>query len=66
MEEENFYNVKPKLEDEQTEEEKKATTLPPYTITASCQDYGMGCVLGGLNTFSIDACIYIKTKYTCM
>ena len=44
VEEENFYNVKPKLEDEQTEEEKKATTLPPYTITASCQDYGMGCV----------------------
>ena len=51
MEEENFYNVKPKLEDEQTEEEKKATTLPPYTITASCQDYGMGCFLVGLNTF---------------
>lgn len=44
VEEENFYNVKPKLEDEQTEEEKKATTLPPYTITAFCQDYGMGCV----------------------
>ena len=42
VEEENFYNVKPKLEDEQTEEEKKATF--PYTITASCQDYGMGCV----------------------
>ena len=58
MEEENFYNVKPKLEDEQTEEEKKATTLPPYTITASCQDYGMGCVSWGLNTFSIDACVY--------
>ncbi|EMG47792.1 RPC25 DNA-directed RNA polymerase III subunit RPC8 [Candida maltosa Xu316] len=47
VEEELFYNVKPKVDDqndEETEEEKAKNVLPPYSITASCQDYGMGCV----------------------
>lgn len=46
VEEEIFYNVKPKTNSdiEEDEEEKAKSTLPPYSITASCQDYGMGCV----------------------
>lgn len=31
-------------EDDDDDEEKSKNTLPPYSITASCQDYGMGCV----------------------
>ena len=58
VEEENFYNVKPKLEDEQTEEEESYYfTSIHHNCILSRLWYGV-CFLVGLNTFSIDACVY--------
>lgn len=42
IEEEVFVNIKPRISNEPTEEEEEK--VPPYSILASCQTEGMGCV----------------------
>ncbi|WLF78018.1 DNA-directed RNA polymerase III complex subunit Rpc25 [Lodderomyces elongisporus] len=44
VEQENFYNVKPKTSSEASGLEEPKEKLPAYSITASCQAPGMGCV----------------------
>ncbi|CAK9438425.1 uncharacterized protein LODBEIA_P26490 [Lodderomyces beijingensis] len=44
IEQENFYNVKPKSSSEAAGLEEPREKLPAYSLTASCQSPGMGCV----------------------
>ncbi|CAI5757909.1 unnamed protein product [Candida verbasci] len=44
VEEENFYNIKPKTSNEALGLEEPKNKLPAYSLIASCQEYGMGCI----------------------